>query len=50
MYAVGVPANALLAIKGFVVIVVILLFSAQVRDWVRARTSTREARPTERPA
>ncbi len=50
MYAVGVPANALLAIKGFVVIVVILLFSAQVRDWVRARTSARAARPTERPA
>jgi len=31
MYAVGVPASALLAIKGFVVIVVILLFSVQVR-------------------
>lgn len=35
MYAVGVPASALLAIKGFVVIVVILLFSVQVRNWVR---------------
>jgi simple sugar transport system permease protein len=43
MYAAGVPANALLAIKGIVVIVVILLFSAQVRDWVRGRTSTRVA-------
>jgi galactofuranose transport system permease protein len=50
MYAVGVPANALLAIKGFVVIVVILLFSAQVRDWVRARTAARPNRPTEEPA
>ena len=35
MYAVGVPASGLLAIKGFVVILVILLFSVQVRDWVR---------------
>ena len=31
MYAVGVPASGLLAIKGFVVILVILLFSVQVR-------------------
>jgi simple sugar transport system permease protein len=43
MYAAGVPANALLAIKGIVVIVVILVFSAQVRDWVRARTTARPA-------
>jgi len=43
MYAAGVPANALLAIKGTVVIIVILVFSAQVRDWVRARTSARPA-------
>ena len=35
MYAVGVPASGLLAIKGFVVILVILLFSVQVRDWLR---------------
>ena len=35
MYAVGVQANALLAIKGLVVILVILLYSEQVRDWVR---------------
>ncbi len=34
MYAVGVPANALLAIKGVVVIVVIVVLSAQVRDAV----------------
>ncbi len=32
MYAVGVPANALLAIKGVVVIVVILVLSAQVKS------------------
>ena len=31
MYAIGVPANALLAIKGIVVIIVILLLSDQVR-------------------
>lgn len=31
MYAVGVPANALLAIKGIVVIAVILVLSAQVK-------------------
>jgi simple sugar transport system permease protein len=34
MYAVGVPANALLAIKGLVVIAVILLLSAQARSVV----------------
>ena len=32
MYAVGVPANALLAIKGVVVILVILVLSAQARE------------------
>jgi simple sugar transport system permease protein len=35
MYALGVPANALLAIKGAVVIVVILLLSDQVRIQLR---------------
>ena len=54
MYAVGVPANALLAIKGFVVIVVILLFSVQVRRWMRrpspcAGRPRRERRPAARP-
>jgi simple sugar transport system permease protein len=34
MYAVGVPANALLAIKGVVVIIVILVLSAQARNLV----------------
>jgi simple sugar transport system permease protein len=43
MYAVGVPASGLLAIKGFVVILVILLFSVQVRDWVRGLASRRSA-------
>ena len=35
MYAIGVPAHALLAIKGVVVVVVIVLLSVQVRDFVR---------------
>ncbi len=43
MYAVGVPASGLLAIKGFVVILVILLFSVQVRNWVRGLTTRRSA-------
>ena len=43
MYAVGVPASGLLAIKGFVVILVILLFSVQVRDWVRGLATRRSA-------
>jgi simple sugar transport system permease protein len=43
MYAVGVPASGLLAIKGFVVIIVILLLSAQVRDGVRSLALRRSA-------
>lgn len=35
MYSIGVPANAILAIKGLVVIFVILLYSEQVRGFVR---------------
>jgi len=35
MYAIGVPAFALQAIKAVVVILVILLYSEQVRDFVR---------------
>jgi simple sugar transport system permease protein len=35
MYAIGVPANAVTAIKGVVVILVILLYSEQVRGLVR---------------
>ena len=37
--AIGVPANALIAVKAVVVIVVILLYSQQVRDFVRKTTS-----------
>jgi simple sugar transport system permease protein len=43
MYAVGVPAFALQAIKGLVVIAVILLYSEQVRGFVRRITSQKEA-------
>ena len=41
MYALGVPANALLAVKGVVVIVVILLLSDQVRDGMRRLVAQR---------
>jgi simple sugar transport system permease protein len=41
MYAVGVAANALLAIKGVVVIVVILLLSDQVRNAIRRLATQR---------
>jgi hypothetical protein len=43
MYALGVPAFALQAIKGLVVIAVILLYSEQVRGFVRRITSQKEA-------
>jgi len=43
MYAVGVPANALLAIKGLVVVAVILLLSAQFREVV-GRLGTRRSK------
>jgi ribose/xylose/arabinose/galactoside ABC-type transport system permease subunit len=39
MYAIGVAANAVLAIKGVVVILVILLYSEQVRALVRRVTA-----------
>jgi simple sugar transport system permease protein len=35
MYAIGVPANAVIAIKGLVVVFVILLYAEQVRGFVR---------------
>jgi simple sugar transport system permease protein len=41
MYALGVPANALLAVKGAVVVVVILLLSNQVRDGLRRLVAQR---------
>lgn len=39
MYAIGVPANAVMAIKGIVVILVILLYSEQVKEFVRRLTT-----------
>jgi simple sugar transport system permease protein len=41
MYAIGVPAFALKAIKGLVVVFVILLYSEQVRSLFRRSTSTK---------
>lgn len=43
MYAIGVPAFALQAIKGVVVIFVILLYSEQVRNLVQRLTVQKEA-------
>jgi simple sugar transport system permease protein len=43
MYAIGVPAFALQAIKGLVVVFVILLYSEQVRGFVRRITAQGEA-------
>jgi ribose/xylose/arabinose/galactoside ABC-type transport system permease subunit len=43
MYAIGVPAFALQAIKGLMVIFVILLYSEQVRGLVRRLTAQKEA-------
>ncbi len=45
MYALGVPAFALQAIKGLVVIFVILLYSEQVRSFLRNLGAKKEARP-----
>ena len=46
MYAVGVPANAVLAIKGLVVVIVLLLYAEQVRALVRRFTSQRRVQPS----
>jgi ribose/xylose/arabinose/galactoside ABC-type transport system permease subunit len=43
MYAIGVPANAVMAIKGVVVIFVILLYSEQVGSLLRRFTRQKEA-------
>lgn len=43
MYAIGVPAFALQAINGVVVICVILLYSEQVRGFIRGITTQKEA-------
>jgi simple sugar transport system permease protein len=45
MYAISVPAFALQAIKGVVVILVILLYSEQVRNLIQRVTAQKEARP-----
>ncbi len=45
MYAIGVQAFALQAIKGLVVIFVILLYSEQVRGFIRKLTVQKEAKP-----
>jgi simple sugar transport system permease protein len=45
MYAIGVPAFALQAIKGLVVIFVILLYSEQVRGFIRKLTEQKGAQP-----
>jgi hypothetical protein len=42
MYAIGVPAFALQAIKAVVVIVVILLYSEQVKGFVRGLGARRK--------
>jgi len=45
MYAVGVPASAVLAIKGVVVILVILLYAEQIKTLIRRITAPKGARP-----
>jgi simple sugar transport system permease protein len=45
MYAIGVPAFALQAIKALVVIFVILLYSEQVRGFVRGLTAQKKVHP-----
>ncbi len=42
MYAIGVPANAVMAIKGLVVILVILLYSEQVKNFLRRITAQKK--------
>jgi hypothetical protein len=43
MYAIGVPASAVIAVKALVVIFVILLYSKQVQSFVRKITRQKEA-------
>jgi simple sugar transport system permease protein len=47
MYAIGVSANSLLAVKGVVVILLILLYSEQAQGFIRritGRTMLKEAK------
>ncbi|HCS39066.1 MAG TPA: sugar ABC transporter permease [Anaerolineaceae bacterium] len=46
MYAVGVSANSLLAVKGVVVILIILLYSQQVKDLMRRIFITHKVKET----
>jgi ribose/xylose/arabinose/galactoside ABC-type transport system permease subunit len=46
MYAIGVPANAVLAVKGVVVILVLMLYSEQVRSLLRRTSSQRKEVPS----
>jgi hypothetical protein len=45
MYAVGVSASSVIAIKALVVVFVILLYSEQVRGFIRKVMGQREATP-----
>jgi hypothetical protein len=38
MYAIGVSANSILAVKGVVVLLLILLYARQVQDFIRKIT------------
>jgi ribose/xylose/arabinose/galactoside ABC-type transport system permease subunit len=46
MYAIGVNANSLLAVKGVVVILLILLYSQQVQDFLRKITGQNKLKET----
>jgi ribose/xylose/arabinose/galactoside ABC-type transport system permease subunit len=46
MYAIGVSANSILAVKGVVVILLILLYSQQVQDFIRKITGQSRLKET----
>ena len=46
MYAIGVSANSLLAVKGVVVILLILLYSQQAQDFIRKITGQTKLKET----
>jgi ribose/xylose/arabinose/galactoside ABC-type transport system permease subunit len=47
MYAIGVSANSILAVKGVVVIVIILLYAQQIQDLIRKITGQTKQKETE---
>jgi ribose/xylose/arabinose/galactoside ABC-type transport system permease subunit len=47
MYAIGVSANSILAVKGVVVIMLILLYAQQVQDFIRKITGQTKLKETE---